>query len=224
MSTEELLQKVVNENPAVGKVITQAYATGTPVPDAIINSLVEQRLKESDCRVNGWVMEGFPETEAQCNLLKAMNISPSMVFMLDQTPAQSLTKLGKRRTDPKTGRVYNLALIRLADAHLSKLIADAAGDAAELAKLGLRNASAAVVETLILDSPDATPIDNEILSRLVARAEDAPRLVAQKSDAWKAQGAVLEDYYQDKITAIDGGTLGVRELHEQLSGIIQEAY
>jgi adenylate kinase len=64
VSTEELLQKVVNENPAVGKVITQAYATGTPVPDAIINSLVEQRLKESDCRVNGWVMEGFPETEA----------------------------------------------------------------------------------------------------------------------------------------------------------------
>lgn len=64
VSTAELLQKVVDENPDVGKVITQAYATGTPVPDAIINSLVEQRLKESDCRVNGWVMEGFPETEA----------------------------------------------------------------------------------------------------------------------------------------------------------------
>ena len=81
--TEELLDKVVAENPDVGRVIRSHQVAGKPVPDGIINSLVEQRLKESDCRVNGWVMEGFPETEAQCNLLKAMNISPSVVFMLE---------------------------------------------------------------------------------------------------------------------------------------------
>ena len=169
-------------------------------------------------------MEGFPETEAQCNLLKAMNITPSVVFMLEQSEAECQEKLGKRRTDPKTGRVYNLALIRLADPHLSKLIGDAAGDAAELAKLGLRNASAQVVETLILDSPDAAPIDSEILARLASRAEDAPALVKQKVLAWKTQGAILEDYYQAKMTPIDVGPLGVRELQEQLTRNIQEAW
>ena len=140
--TGELLDKVVADNPDVGRVIRQHQLAGKPVPDGIINSLVEQRLKESDCRVNGWVMEGFPETEAQCNLLKAMNVTPSVVFMLEQSETESLEKLGKRRIDPKTGKIYNLALIRLGDTHLSKLIADAEGDSAELAKLGLRNASA----------------------------------------------------------------------------------
>ena len=81
--TGELLDKVVAENPDVGRVTRQHQIAGKPVPDGIINSLVEQRLKESDCRVNGWVMEGFPETEAQCNLLKAMNVTPSVVFMLE---------------------------------------------------------------------------------------------------------------------------------------------
>ena len=162
-------------------------------------------------------MEGFPETEAQCNLLKAMNVTPSVVFMLEQSEADSNEKVGKRRTDPKTGRIYNLALIRLADPHLSKLIADAAGDAAELAKLGLRNASAQVVETLILDSPDAAPIDSEILARLAARTEDAPAIIKQKTLAWKTQSAVLEDYYQTKMTTIDVGPMGVRELQDHLT-------
>lgn len=161
-------------------------------------------------------MEGFPETEAQCNLLKAMNVTPSMVFMLEQPEAVSLKKLGKRRIDPKTGNVYNLGLIRLADTHLSQLIADAAGDAAELAKLGLRHCNAATVETLILDSPEATPIDTEILNRLVARSEDAPGLTTAKCNAWKLQGAVLEDYYQGRIQTLDVSTLGVGELHDLL--------
>lgn len=224
ISTEELLKKVIKENPSVGKTITGSWSQGVPVPDQIINSLVEQRLQESDCRVNGWVMEGFPETEAQCNLLRAMNVQPSMVFMLDQPDGDSLRKLGKRRTDPKTGKVYNLGLIRLADTHLSQLIADAAGDAAELAKLGLRHANAATVETIILDSPDATPIDTEILNRLVVRAEDAAELTRLKCHSWKLQGAVLEDCYQDKITSIDVSNAGVRELHDQLSSIIEQAY
>ena len=30
------------------------------VPDELIIPLIEARLKQSDCKVNGWVMEGFP--------------------------------------------------------------------------------------------------------------------------------------------------------------------
>ena len=77
---------------------------------------------------------------------------------------------------------------------------------------------------MILDSPDAAPIDSEILARLASRAEDAPALVKQKVLAWKTQGAVLEDYYQAKMTPIDVGPLGVRELQEQLTRNIQEAW
>jgi adenylate kinase len=37
---------------------------GNLVPDQIINTLVEKRIMQSDCRVNGWVLEGYPITES----------------------------------------------------------------------------------------------------------------------------------------------------------------
>lgn len=72
-------------------------------------------MKKPDCQVNGWVLEGFPETEAQCNLLKAMNIKPSHTFIFEQLEVESIEKLFKRRVDPKTGSLYNLDLVRLKD-------------------------------------------------------------------------------------------------------------
>lgn len=78
------------------------------VPDAIVNRLIEKRLKQSDCKVNGWVMEGFPYTKGQVNLLKAMKIIPAFVFMFEGTEDESIRRLGNRRVDPNTGDVYNL--------------------------------------------------------------------------------------------------------------------
>jgi adenylate kinase len=41
-------------------VISKCIDSGDLVPDSVILPLVEQRLKQSDCRVNGWIMDGFP--------------------------------------------------------------------------------------------------------------------------------------------------------------------
>ena len=135
----------------------------------MINSLVEQRLKQSDCRVNGWVLEGFPETEAQCNLLKAMKVSPSVVFMFEQMESESVEKLHKRRVDPKTGSIYNLDLVRMKDKHLTQLLTDAGSDSSVLAQVGLTNVPKDVLKILQKDSPDASLVDGEILSRLNPR-------------------------------------------------------
>jgi adenylate kinase len=115
VSTEDLLTNLSKTQPELGKVISSCQEEGNQIPDHIICSLIEQRLKKPDCQVNGWVMEGFPETEAQCNLLKAMKITPSMVFIFEQYEEESIAKLSKRRVDPKTGLVYNLDLIRCTD-------------------------------------------------------------------------------------------------------------
>lgn len=53
------------------------------VPEEVISPLVAKRLQEGDCKVNGWVLDGFPQTEAQINLLKSLKLRPSHVFMLD---------------------------------------------------------------------------------------------------------------------------------------------
>ena len=53
------------------------------MPDYIINPLVEARLKQSDCRVNGYILDGFPETDSQINLLKALRVKPTVVFLFE---------------------------------------------------------------------------------------------------------------------------------------------
>jgi adenylate kinase len=71
-------------------------------------TLVEQRIKQSDCRVNGWILDGFPQTEAQINLLKSLKIRPSLVCLFEQPEEETLRRLSNRRIDPQSGIFYNL--------------------------------------------------------------------------------------------------------------------
>ena len=61
----QLLKQEIQNNPENGKIIVECTKKGDPIPDEICNYLIEQRLRQSDCRVNGWVLEGFPESNAQ---------------------------------------------------------------------------------------------------------------------------------------------------------------
>ena len=66
------------------------------VPDHIVNGLVEKRLQQTDCRVNGWVLDGFPKTKAQINLLKAIRANPTVVFVLEQPEDESTRRLANK--------------------------------------------------------------------------------------------------------------------------------
>ena len=83
VSIKDLLKRELTENPANAATIAKCIDSGDQVPDAIVNSLVENRLKQSDCKVNGWVMEGFPENETQINMLKQIRVKPSTVFLFE---------------------------------------------------------------------------------------------------------------------------------------------
>lgn len=72
--------------------------------------LVDARLRMSDCRVNGWVLDGFPQNETQVNLLRSMRIKPSHVILFEQAQDESIRRLSNRRLDPRTGIVYNVEI------------------------------------------------------------------------------------------------------------------
>jgi adenylate kinase len=60
-----MLADVIQKDPEVGKVIVKCMSEGDMVPDYILNPLVEKRIKQSDCKVNGWIMEGFGYNKSQ---------------------------------------------------------------------------------------------------------------------------------------------------------------
>ena len=83
ISIRDILHREIQSDPDLGKVISDCLERGDPVPDNIINFQVEKRLKQSDCKVNGWVLEGFPYTRPQMNMLKALRIRPSHTFVFE---------------------------------------------------------------------------------------------------------------------------------------------
>jgi adenylate kinase len=95
-----MVKAEIQAKPHLGKVISAALHKGDPVPDEICIQIMEQRLKQSDCKVNGWILDGFPQSEAQVNLLKAMRLKPSLVCLFEQTEQVSLNRLKNRRVDP----------------------------------------------------------------------------------------------------------------------------
>lgn len=116
ISASALLQNEIRNNPESADVISDAISEGKPVPDQYINSLVENRLKQSDCQTNGWVLEGYPDTRGQINHFCTMiRTTPSQVFLLEQSEGDSVQRLQSRRVDPETGHSYNLALEAPAD-------------------------------------------------------------------------------------------------------------
>ena len=106
--TRTLIKNEIKRKPELAHVITKCMNDGKLVPESIVIPLIEQRLKESDCRVNGWVLDGFPQNEAQINLLKSLKITPSLVCMFEQPESETMRRLLNRRIDPETGIVYNM--------------------------------------------------------------------------------------------------------------------
>jgi len=138
----------------------KCFDEGLLIPDEIINPIMEKRLKQSDCRVNGWVMEGFPYSKAQINLLKSMKIKPSIVFVFEGTEDESSRRLGNRRVDPTTGDVYNLEVNPPSDEATSTRLIELVEDSDEV----VRKKYQAMKEPLILTEESFRPVVQNIHS------------------------------------------------------------
>ena len=110
VSAKALLTNEIQKDAERGRIISTCFDTGAPIPDEMINDLVSKRLSMSDCKVSGWVLEGFPYSKNQINLLKSLNIKPSTVFLFEGTEDECVRRLSNRRVDPQTGILYNLEI------------------------------------------------------------------------------------------------------------------
>ena len=93
------------------------------VPTNIITPLIENRLKQTDCRVNGWVLDGYPQTIEQVNHFKEIKIKPSLVCVFEQSEEVCIERLSKRRVDFENGQVNDIDKVKTDNLdHLSKLV------------------------------------------------------------------------------------------------------
>lgn len=60
VSPLQLMQAEGKINPSVKQEMLSCIEKGLDFPEATLKRLIDKRLGQSDCRVNGWVLDGFP--------------------------------------------------------------------------------------------------------------------------------------------------------------------
>lgn len=69
VSTGDILREAVRRGTAVGREAKRYMDAGQLVPDSVVIKIIAQRLRRKDC-ANGFVLDGFPRTLAQCEALE----------------------------------------------------------------------------------------------------------------------------------------------------------
>ncbi len=111
LSTGDLLRESVANETELGKEAKGYMNRGELVPDAVVVGLVEEKLSSPDCQ-RGFLLDGFPRTEAQADQLSRYLASTGKA--LDRVVYFTLSKdeivrrISGRRSCPECKAVYHL--------------------------------------------------------------------------------------------------------------------
>jgi len=105
LSTGDMLRAARQAKTEVGLKADRYMSGGQLVPDDIILDIIQQRLREPDCRA-GYLLDGFPRTIAQAEALDAMlaaGQTPLDVVLELAVPEDELFRrlAGRGRADDK---------------------------------------------------------------------------------------------------------------------------
>ncbi len=110
ISTGDILREMAQADTELGKEIKKTLAAGKLVSDEILAQVILTRTSQSDCE-NGYILDGYPRTINQANLLEDLSEKQGKdVFLVRViTPEEVLFKrLTGRRTCPTCGEIYNI--------------------------------------------------------------------------------------------------------------------
>jgi len=111
ISTGDILRKAVADGTPLGKEAKVIMDSGGLVSDKIVLGLVEERLKQPDCK-NGFILDGFPRNTAQAEALDKILTGSSMpltvALNIDVDLNDLLKRLTGRRTCKSCQQMYNI--------------------------------------------------------------------------------------------------------------------
>jgi adenylate kinase len=111
ISTGDLLRAAVAAGTALGKEAKSYMDKGELVPDSVVLGMVEERLKQDDCK-KGYILDGFPRNTAQAEaldkMLAALNMSLTAALSVDVPFEDLMKRLTGRRTCKGCGQMYNI--------------------------------------------------------------------------------------------------------------------
>ena len=110
ISTGDILRGRAQEHDALAEEIRTVQAAGKLASDDLVIRVVQDRTAKADC-ANGYVLDGFPRTPAQADMLErlAKEQGNEIVAILVDVPYELLEKRAAgRRSCPICGEIYNV--------------------------------------------------------------------------------------------------------------------
>ena len=111
ISTGDLLRAAVAAGTALGKEAKSYMDKGELVPDSVVLGMVEERLKQDDCK-KGYILDGFPrntkQAEALDSMLSSLGMSLTAALSVDVPFEDLMKRLTGRRTCKACGQMYNV--------------------------------------------------------------------------------------------------------------------
>ncbi len=107
ISTGDMLRAAVREGTPLGIAAKQVMDAGGLVSDGIILGLIQERIKQDDCR-NGFLLDGFPRTIAQAEGLAEMGVVIDTVIEIAVDDEEIVKRMAGRRVHPASGRTYHV--------------------------------------------------------------------------------------------------------------------
>jgi adenylate kinase len=111
ISTGDILRKAVADGTPLGKEAKVIMDSGGLVSDKIVLGLVEERIKQPDCKA-GFILDGFPRNTAQADaldkILTGMGMPLTVALNIDVDMNDLLKRLTGRRTCKGCQQMYNI--------------------------------------------------------------------------------------------------------------------
>lgn len=99
----ELLRDEVRRGTEVGKIVSAYISQGRLAPDEVVFQVLRQKLEQT----KGYILDGFPRTPAQAEMLEKVS-PPDLVLNLVVPEEVIIRRLSARRLCEKCGAIYNL--------------------------------------------------------------------------------------------------------------------
>ena len=110
ISTGDMFREAKQNQTELGEKAETYMRAGELVPDEIVNEIIDERLKKSDC-VKGFLLDGFPRTVAQADaltkLLQKRGQKVDKVFNFIVPKEELVQRLSGRRVCQQCGATYH---------------------------------------------------------------------------------------------------------------------
>jgi len=108
ISTGDLLRQAIDDNTELGSQAKSFMDAGKLVPDHLVIGIVNTKLTTPQVQKSGWILDGFPRTEAQARALSELGADPSHIILLNVQDQELEKRITGRRVDPNTSKIYHI--------------------------------------------------------------------------------------------------------------------